>query len=323
MIAPLLSVSDLAKHYAAGRGVTVKALNGVSFDLDAGETLGIVGESGCGKSTLGRTLLRLTEPTRGAIRFDGVDLVGLDRRSMHRHRRHMQMVFQDPFASLNPRHKIAEILGEPLEVHGIGDRAARRERIARLLDLVGLDASAADRYPHEFSGGQRQRVSIARAIALDPKLVVTDEPVSALDVSIQSQILNLLAELRRRLGLSLIMISHDLAVIRHISDRVMVMYLGEAVEVAPVDELFDAPAHPYTRALLSAIPRPEMVRRRQRIVLSGDVPDPAKPPAGCPFHTRCPNVMPRCRIEMPTLAPRMTEAGLRIHSCHLHEPADA
>lgn len=323
MTEPLLSVRDIAKHYPAGRGATVRALDGVSFDLRAGETLGIVGESGCGKSTLGRAILRLTDPTRGAVRFEGSDLTELDRRALRRRRRDMQMVFQDPFGSLNPRHKVAEILAEPLEVHKAGDRAERRRRIAELLDLVGLDSSAADRYPHEFSGGQRQRISIARAIALSPKLVIADEPVSALDVSIQSQILNLLVELRRRLGLALIIISHDLAVIRHISDRVMVMYLGEAVEVAAVDDLFDHPAHPYTQALLSAIPRPDRGGRRDRVVLAGDLPDPATPIAGCPFHTRCPKVMERCRHDKPALTLRQAEDGIRLHSCHLNAPAEA
>ncbi|MEO3433923.1 dipeptide ABC transporter ATP-binding protein [Inquilinus sp. CAU 1745] len=323
MTEPLLSVRDIAKHYPAGRGATVRALDGVSFDLRAGETLGIVGESGCGKSTLGRAILRLTDPTRGAVRFEGSDLTELDRRALRRRRRDMQMVFQDPFGSLNPRHKVAEILAEPLEVHKAGDRAERRRRIAELLDLVGLDPSAADRYPHEFSGGQRQRISIARAIALSPKLVIADEPVSALDVSIQSQILNLLVELRRRLGLALIIISHDLAVIRHISDRVMVMYLGEAVEMAAVDDLFDHPAHPYTQALLSAIPRPDRGGRRDRVVLAGDLPDPATPIAGCPFHTRCPKVMERCRHDKPALTLRQAEDGIRFHSCHLNEPAEA
>lgn len=323
MTEPLLSVRDIAKHYPAGRSASVRALDGVSFDLRAGETLGIVGESGCGKSTLGRAILRLTDPTRGAVRFEGSDLTELDSRALRRRRRDMQMVFQDPFGSLNPRHKVAEILAEPLEVHKAGDRAERRRRIAELLDLVGLDPSAADRYPHEFSGGQRQRISIARAIALSPKLVIADEPVSALDVSIQSQILNLLVELRRRLGLALIIISHDLAVIRHISDRVMVMYLGEAVEVAAVDDLFDHPAHPYTQALLSAIPRPDRGGRRDRVVLAGDLPDPATPIAGCPFYTRCPKVMERCRRDKPALTLRQAEGGITLHSCHLNEPAEA
>ncbi|MBL8697828.1 MAG: dipeptide ABC transporter ATP-binding protein [Alphaproteobacteria bacterium] len=316
--APLLEVRDLAKHYVA-RGATLRALDGVSFDLARGEVLGIVGESGCGKSTLGRTVLRLVDPTAGSIRFDGEDITALSRRDMVRRRRDMQIVFQDPFGSLNPRHRVAEIVGEPLEVHEVGDRAGRRARVAELLDLVGLASDAGGKYPHEFSGGQRQRIAIARALALEPKLLVADEPVSALDVSIQSQIINLLAELRQRLGLAMLFISHDLSVIRHVSDRIAVMYLGRIVEIGPAAALFDAPAHPYAQALLSAIPHTDPARRRERIILSGELPDPANPPPGCAFHTRCRQALPRCVGEAPLLAARRTATGTRMVACHLHD----
>jgi len=314
----LLEVADLATHYAA-KDVTVRALDGVSFTLCEGEVLGVVGESGCGKSTLARTVLRLVEPTGGAIRFLGEDITKLDRRAMVRRRRQMQVVFQDPFGSLNPRHRVGEIVVEPLEVHGIGDRVSRAARVAELLALVGLPADSAGRYPHEFSGGQRQRIAIARALVLEPKLLIADEPVSALDVSIQSQIINLLAELRVRLGLAMMFISHDLSVIRHVSDRIAVMYLGRIVEIAPTADIFERPAHPYTQALLSAVPHTDATRRRERILLSGEMPDPAKPPGGCAFHTRCRHAMPRCSIERPLLVPRAIEGGAaRETACHLY-----
>jgi peptide/nickel transport system ATP-binding protein/oligopeptide transport system ATP-binding protein len=300
----------------------VRALDGVSFDVMPGETLGIVGESGCGKSTLGRALLRLVEPSGGSVSFAGEDVIKLDRRALTRRRRDMQIVFQDPFGSLNPRHTVGAILAEPLEVHGIGDRSQRTARVAELLRLVGLDPDSGARYPHEFSGGQRQRIAIARALALEPKLVVADEPVSALDVSIQSQILNLLADLRARLNLSLLFISHDLGVIRHVSDRIGVMYLGKIVEIGPAAEIFSAPAHPYTQALLSAIPKPVPGKRRDRVILEGELPDPANPPAGCAFHTRCRYAMPRCASERPALLARVVDGGTRVNACHLMEPAE-
>jgi oligopeptide/dipeptide ABC transporter ATP-binding protein len=318
-VSALLEVEDLATHYA-GRGGTVRAVDGVSFSLAAGEVLGIVGESGCGKSTLGRTILRLLAPTAGTIRFQGEDITQLDRRAMTRHRRDMQVVFQDPFGALNPRHRVGEIVGEPLDVHRIGDRAARAARVAELLAMVGLPPDAQTRYPHEFSGGQRQRIAIARALALEPKLLIADEPVSALDMSIQSQIINLLAGLRARLGLAMLFISHDLSVIRHVSDRIAVMYLGRIVEIGPAAEIFAQPAHPYTQALLSAVPHTDPARRRARILLSGEMPDPVNPPAGCAFHTRCRHAEPRCAAARPELTARQLEAiAARDVACHLLE----
>jgi oligopeptide/dipeptide ABC transporter ATP-binding protein len=319
-VTALLEVRDLAKHYVA-RGATIKALDGVSFALARGEVLGIVGESGCGKSTLGRTVLRLVEPTAGSIVFQGEDITRLDRRAMVSRRRDIQVVFQDPFGSLNPRHRVDEIVGEPLEVHAIGDRRSRAARVAELLALVGLPPDAGRRYPHEFSGGQRQRIAIARALALEPKLLIADEPVSALDVSIQSQIINLLAELRQRLGLAMLFISHDLSVIRHVSDRIAVMYLGRIVEIGTAAELFDAPRHPYTQALLSAVPHTDPARRRERVILTGEMPDPANPPGGCAFHTRCRFATERCRAEAPALVARATQDGTsRVAACHLLAP---
>jgi oligopeptide/dipeptide ABC transporter ATP-binding protein len=316
----LLEVRDLAKHYAQQGGVRVHALDGVSFTVAPGETLGIVGESGCGKSTLGRAVLRLIEPTRGAVLFDGTDILALDRRALLAQRRHMQIVFQDPYGSLNPRHRIGAILAEPLEIHGFGDRRARLARVRELLALVGLPDDAGERYPHEFSGGQRQRIAIARALALEPKLLIADEPVSALDVSIQSQILNLLAELRERLNLAMLFISHDLSVIRHVSDRIGVMYFGKLVEIGAAGEVFAHPAHPYTQALLAAVPS-TTPGARQRILLEGELPDPARPPPGCAFAARCRHAMARCRDELPALATRRFEGGTRNLACHLLEPA--
>jgi peptide/nickel transport system ATP-binding protein/oligopeptide transport system ATP-binding protein len=313
----LLEVRDLAMRYPGPRGAAIQALAGVSFALEAGEVLGVVGESGCGKSTLGRAILRLVRPSAGTVLFQGEDFLALGHRARMRRRRDMQIVFQDPFGSLNPRHKVGAIIAEPLDVHRIGGRAEQRARVAELLAMVGLPEDAALRYPHEFSGGQRQRIAIARALALKPKLIVADEPVSALDVSIQSQIINLLAELRQRLKLTMIFISHDLSVIRHVSDRIAVMYLGRIVEIGPAAAIFERPLHPYTEALLSAIPRPEPGRARGRIVLEGEVPDPAHPPQGCAFHTRCPRAVERCRRERPALQPRSPER--RDVACHLVE----
>ena len=315
---PLLAVRGLTKDYAGAHGKTLRALDGVSFDLARGEVLGIVGESGCGKSTLGRALLRLVEPTAGQVLFEGEDLVGLSRGRMAQRRRDMQMVFQDPFGSLNPRHKVATIIGEPLVIHGMGDP---RRRVPELLDMVGLPADAAGRFPHEFSGGQRQRIAIARALALSPKLLVADEPVSALDVSIQSQIINLIADLQARLGLAMLFISHDLSVIRHVSDRIAVMYLGRIVETGPAAQLFERPAHPYTQALLSAVPAAPGTPKRARIVLQGDPPDPSAPPPGCAFHGRCRDAMPRCAAERPALVRRLAPGGPAETACHLWEEA--
>jgi oligopeptide/dipeptide ABC transporter ATP-binding protein len=320
----LLEVQDLVKHYPVRGGLfsraagAVHAVDGVSLSLAPGETLGLVGESGCGKTTLARLVLRLEEPTSGQLRFEGEDLLALGARALRARRRQFQIVFQDPMSSLNPRMTVGEILAEPLQVHGVAKGAAADARVIELLDQVGIPASWRQRYPHEFSGGQRQRIGVARAIALGPKLVVCDEAVSALDVSVQAQVLNLLLELRERLGLAYLFISHDLSVVRHVSDRVAVMYLGQLVEQAPSERLFGAPAHPYTQALLSAIPVPDPRRRPERIVLSGDVPSPAKPPPGCRFHTRCPAVMPRCSREAPP-AYRVGE-GHEVR-CFLADPA--
>ena len=314
---PILEVRDLVKQFPV-KGGRIYAVNGVSFAQARGETIGIVGESGCGKSTLARTVLRLIEPTAGQVRFDGEDLMRLSSAALRRRRRDMQIVFQDPYASLDPRVRIGTSIAEPLVIHGFGTRAERARRVAELLDLVGLGAEAAARYPHEFSGGQRQRIGIARAIAAGPKLVIADEPVSALDVSIQSQILNLLALLRDRLALSLLFISHDLAVIRYISERVAVMYLGQLVEVGDAATIYERPAHPYTQALLSAIPQPDPERRRRRIVLPGDVPNPEHPPAGCPFHPRCPQAMERCRSEVPLERNLGTPERPQLVRCHLY-----
>jgi len=311
---PLLDAQGLSKSFPArdGNGA-VQAVSGVSLKLWPGETLGIVGESGSGKSTLARLLLRLIEPTGGTTTFDGKNLSQLDNRALRTLRRDMQIVFQDPYASLDPRMTIADIIAEPLVIHGLGNRAERRSKVAACLRLVGLDAEAARRYPHEFSGGQRQRIGIARAIALEPKLVILDEPVSALDVSIQSQILNLLMELKQRLGLSYIFISHDLSVVEHVSDRVAVMYLGRIVETAPADALFERPLHPYTEALISAIPG--NTSGRSRIVLKGDPPSPRNPPAGCHFHPRCHKAFARCAIETPQ---ERTPLEGRSVACHLY-----
>jgi oligopeptide/dipeptide ABC transporter ATP-binding protein len=302
---PLLAVEGLTKHFPVTRGVLgrivghVRAVDGVSFEIARGETLGLVGESGSGKTTAGRAILRLIEPTAGKIVFDGVDVRRADASELRLLRRSMQIIFQDPYSSLNPRLRVVDLVGEALEVHGLARGAAVEKRVAELLARVGLLPSALNRYPHEFSGGQRQRVGIARALALEPKLIVCDEPVSALDVSIQAQVVNLLKDLGRELELSYLFIAHDLSVVRHLSHRIAVMYLGELVELAPAERLFAAPAHPYARALLSAIPVPDPRHRRRRLVLAGDIPSPLSPPSGCRFHTRCPAVMERCKTEPP------------------------
>ncbi|MDQ4058700.1 MAG: ATP-binding cassette domain-containing protein [Actinomycetota bacterium] len=297
----------------------VKAVDGVSFDIRKGETLGLVGESGCGKTTVGRTILRLYDPTEGRIKFDGNDIAELSQRELRKLRGRMQMVFQDPYSSLNPRQAVGNLIAEPLKVHGIAAGADARRRVEKLLDVVGLPAAAASRYPHEFSGGQRQRIGLARALALNPDLIVADEPVSALDVSIQAQMVNLLEELQSEFDLTYLFIAHDLAVVRHISDRIAVMYLGKIVEVASADELYVSPRHPYTMALLSAvpIPDPEIEAARERILLKGDLPSPANPPPGCRFHTRCPfKQAQRCDTEDPELR---TLSDGHVAACHYAE----
>ena len=311
----LIEARDLSKHYRSrdGKG-EVRAVIGVNLSLDAGRTLGIVGESGCGKSTLARLLLRLIEPSGGEVLFNGENLLSLDRGEMRRRRRDIQMVFQDPYASLDQRMTIAAIVSEPLDIHRVGTRAQRKAKVLDLLDLVGLNRSAADKYPHEFSGGQRQRIGIARAIALEPKLVVLDEPVSALDVSIQSQILNLLADLKERLNLSYIFISHDLSVVDYVSDDVAVMYLGRIVEYGAADEVFGSPHHPYTQALVAAVPDLDPGRKSSRTVLPGDPPNPESIPPGCPFHPRCRFAMALCRETLPGL--KVVQA--REVACHLY-----
>ncbi|QWG18851.1 dipeptide ABC transporter ATP-binding protein [Bradyrhizobium sediminis] len=319
---PLLEVTDLVKHYAVRGGIlrrrvgTVHAVDGVSFSVGVGETLGMVGESGCGKSTVARSVLRLVEPTSGSIRLNGVDVTHLGKTDLRPHRRSMQIVFQDPFASLNPRMTAGDIVGEPLSVHGLASGRQKQERVAELFQQVGLRPDQMKNYPHQFSGGQRQRICIARALSLGPSLIVCDEPVSALDVSIQAQVINLLIDLQRKHGFSYLFIAHDLAVVAHISHRVAVMYLGRIVEVAEKAELFANPRHPYTQALLSSVPVANPKTKRLKPLIDGDVPSPINPPSGCAFHTRCRYVMDRCKVERPVLA----EAGTKHQvACFLNE----
>jgi oligopeptide/dipeptide ABC transporter ATP-binding protein len=316
---PILAARGLRKYFPIGarllgRPRLVRAVDGVDLDVPRGQTVGLVGESGCGKSTLARLVLRLVEPDAGEVCFDGEDVLAARRARLRALRRRMQVIFQDPFASLNPRMTIGETIGEGLRIHRIGNAREREARVAELLRTVGLEPAHATRYPHEFSGGQRQRIGIARALALQPDLIVADEPVSSLDVSIQAQILNLLVELRERFGIAYLFISHDLRVVRYLSERVAVMYLGRLVEEAPAERLYARPQHPYTEALLSAVPVPDPGRRGARIVLRGDVPSPIAPPPGCPFHPRCPKAIARCAVEPPAL--REVGAG-HFSACHL------
>jgi oligopeptide transport system ATP-binding protein len=319
---PLVEVENLKMHFPIKGGIfgktvgSVKAVDGISFFINKGETLGLVGESGCGKSTTGRMLLRLLEPSEGNIYFEGEDITNISTSEMRKKRREMQMVFQDPFASLNPRHTVEKIIEEPLIVHGVKDKAERKKRVKELLEVVGLSSWHAKRYPHQFSGGQRQRIGIARALAVHPKLIIADEPVSALDVSIQAQVLNLLQDLQKEFDLTYLFIAHDLGVVRHISDRVGVMYLGHIVELADSEKLYDNPKHPYTQALLSAVPIPDVDYQKDRVILQGDVPSPSNPPAGCPFHTRCPQAMDRCSSIKPVLK---EVAEGHYAACHLYE----
>jgi oligopeptide/dipeptide ABC transporter ATP-binding protein len=320
--APVLEVTDLKKHFPLKKGILgrttghVFAVDGVSFSIAEGKTLGLVGESGCGKSTIGRVVLRLIEPTAGSIRLIGRDITHLGKAEMRPHRREMQIIFQDPFASLDPRMAAGDIVGEPLLVHGVAKGKDLAERVAALFQQVGLRPEQMRGYPHEFSGGQRQRICIARALALNPRLIVGDEPVSALDVSIQAQVINLMVDLQEEKRLSYLFIAHDLAVVEHISHHIAVMYLGRIVEYADKETLFNRPLHPYTEALLSAVPVPDPKIKRQKRVLQGDVPSPVNPPPGCAFHTRCPYVMARCKQEAPRL---MELAPGNLVACHLHE----
>jgi oligopeptide transport system ATP-binding protein len=325
----VLKAENLVKHYPIKSGVLrrtvghVKALDGVSFELYKGETLGIVGESGCGKSTLGRMLMRLEEPTDGKLFFDGIDVYAQKGSAMRRLRRDIQIVFQDPYTSLNPRKTVGDIVGEPFEIHAdVVPKRGRRQRVQELLELVGLNPEHINRYPHQFSGGQRQRIGIARGLALNPKVIICDEPVSALDVSVQAQVVNLLGELQGSLGLSYIFIAHDLSVVRHISDRVGVMYLGKLVELGDEDQIYSRPTHPYTQALLSAVPLPDPTMRdmREQIVLTGDVPSPANPPPACRFHTRCWKAQEICSIEEPLLVERPDGESAHLSACHFAEP---
>ncbi|PCN44519.1 dipeptide/oligopeptide/nickel ABC transporter ATP-binding protein [Brevibacillus laterosporus] len=317
----LLVVNRLKKYYPITGGVfareigAVKAVDDVSFRVKRGETLGLVGESGCGKSTTGRSILRLIEPTSGEVLFEGKNVARMKREEVREIRRDMQIIFQDPFASLNPRHTVGKILEEPLIVHGINSSKERSKRVHELLEVVGLSSYHTGRYPHQFSGGQRQRIGIARALILNPKLIVADEPVSALDVSVQSQVLNLMQDLQKEFNLTYLFIAHDLSVVRHISDRVGVMYLGRIAELADKDELYKNPLHPYTKALLSAVPVADPDKKQERIILQGDLPSPANPPSGCTFHTRCPHVMDVCREKRPEM---LASRENHLVACHLY-----
>ena len=331
MAEAILTATDLVKHYPIRGGVLrrtvghVKAVDGVSFELYKGETLGIVGESGCGKSTLGRLLMRLEEPTSGSVVFDGVDMYKQRGRAMRKLRRNIQIVFQDPYTSLNPRKTVGDIVGEPFDIHpDVVPRQGRRKKVQELLDLVGLNPEHINRYPHQFSGGQRQRIGIARGIALNPKVLICDEPVSALDVSVQAQVVNLMEKLQDELGLSYIFIAHDLSVVRHISDRVGVMYLGKMAELGDEDQMYSRPTHPYTQALLSAVPVPDPTLRekREQIVLTGDVPSPANPPSGCRFRTRCWKAQERCSVDVPELIHRPDGVSAHLSACHFASPRE-
>ena len=320
----LLEAKNLKKYFtikdSAGKGRSIiKAVDGVSFSVKKGETLGIVGESGCGKTTTGRMLLRLTEPTEGHVVYEGTDLTDLSAKQLRSLRSDLQIVFQNPYASLNPRKTVGKILEEPLKVHHMGDKHERKKRVLELLETVGLDPSAYDRYPHQFSGGQRQRIGIARALSVMPKIIIADEPVSALDVSVQAQILNLLQSLQTTFGLTYIFISHDLGVVRHISDRVAVMYLGKIVEMTTTEQLYESPKHPYTQALLSTVPIPDPDYSRERVILKGDLPSAINPPAGCPFHTRCPMAMEKCSQQIPRLIENEKDHAV---ACHLYNSDD-
>lgn len=320
----LLKVENLKKYFPIRTGMfarhsgDVRAVDDISFEVYEGETLGIVGESGCGKSTTGRVIMRLHEPTDGKVTFEGVELTGLSAEEMRKTRREIQMVFQDPYASLNPRHTVEKILMEPLIVHGIGTAAEQKKKVIEYLEIVGLSSYHAKRYPHQFSGGQRQRIGIARALMTNPKLIIADEPVSALDVSIQAQVLNLMQKLQEDLNLTYIFIAHDLGVVRHISNRVGVMYLGRMVELAPSENLYAEPLHPYTQALLSAVPIPDPVYEREQILLTGDIPSPSSPPTGCTFHTRCPLAMDMCKKQVPQF--KEVKPGHSV-ACHLYDKA--
>jgi peptide/nickel transport system ATP-binding protein/oligopeptide transport system ATP-binding protein len=323
--APVLEVTDLVKHYGIGGGLfgrmraQVRAVDGVSFSIAPGETLGLVGESGCGKSTVGKAVLRLVEPTSGSVVLEGEDIMALSRSALIERRRRMQVIFQDPYSSLNPRMTAGDIVQEPLINFGIGNRAEQEQRVASLFARVGLRPDQRANYPHEFSGGQRQRLGIARALALGPSVIIGDEPVSALDVSVQAQVINLMMDLQEEYGLSYLFVAHDLGVVEHISHRVAVMYLGKIVEIAPRKALFEAPRHPYTEALLAAVPVSHPRARRKRMVLKGDVPSPINPPSGCRFHTRCPIAVPRCREEEPPLLASSAGHGV---ACHLRPPVN-